>query len=283
MGALAAARLGPVFFFPPAHACFQTSYAPDQMQFLERNTDSHAECVLNLELAFSVAQATFGVPKLLQPSDLLRAEGPQEMAVYGYLSSLYQALHKRKTAGKPPKSAGKMRSPAFFAAASPRIKLPTSPRRGEATSPRSDSTTPTSGKRLVSGQTLLLRWCHARMAGLYPADFVRNFREGWSNGLALCAIAACYYPEAINFSALSVKTGADCHRNVALALHVLETRGGVPRLLEAEDITGHTTDPQSLMTYLSTARRILDELSAAQSPPPIVSPTVRAELGNVRE
>lgn len=277
--------------------------------------------MLNLELAFSVAHSRFGVPSVLQPHDMLGDAGPDKLAVFGYLSSLYQAMHELKPLGKPPKKSataaangGKYVSPT-----SPAKKLASmlSPRRltirrgTPSSSSHATTTTTTTTSSLpssvnknnnnvsvlprpspaapvpsivgtpsaaTSGKIALLRWCQKRAANTYPAAYIKDFRNCWQNGLALCAIAHSYFPNEVPFASLSTESEEDRLKNVNIAFEVMERCGGVPRLLDAEDVAlVKEVEPQSLMTYLSTARRVLDSDSSnpLRSPPPKVSPTSR--------
>jgi hypothetical protein len=244
--------------------------------------------MLNLELAFSVAHSRFGVPSTLLPSDMLNTKGPDKIAVFSYLSSLYSALKKQKASGKPPKMKSPPSNAKKFAsyisprrlmhrvAHSPSIAKVSSPAAGAAlplaSSPAPARFGPTAA---TSGKVALLRWCQKRVETVYPSSNLIDFRTCWQNGLALCAIAYSYFPEHVPFASLSEK---NCIDNVTLAFDVMEKLGGVPRLLDVEDVAMvRETEPQSLMTYLSTARRVLDADSSnpIRSPPPKVSPTSR--------
>lgn len=270
-----------------AFAALVHRYAPKDIPFGDLSTSTPEECMLNLELAFSVAHSRFGVPSTLMPSDMLSAKGPDKIAVFSYLSSLYTALKKEKATGKPPKvksppssSAKKLasyispRRLMHRVANSPAVKSPTQ----AAAVPTASAASPAARfgpTAATSGKVALLRWCQKRAEAVYPASAMPDFRTCWQNGLALCAIAHSYFPEHIPFSSLSEKNAV---ANVTLAFDVLEKYGGVPRLLDVEDVACvRETEPQSLMTYLSTARRVLevDASNPIRSPPPKVSPTSR--------
>ncbi len=268
-----------------AFAALIHRYAPQDIPFDELSTSTPEECMLNLELAFSVAHSRFGVPSTLLPSDMLSAKGPDKIAVFSYLSSLYTALKKQKASGKPPKAKSPPSSSAKKLASyiSPRRlmhRVVNSPAVKSPPAPAVPSTRASPGARFgptaaTSGKVALLRWCQKRAEAVYPASSLIDFRTCWQNGLALCAIAHSYFPQHVPFSTLSEKNSV---ANVTLAFDVLERYGGVPRLLDVEDVAlVRETEPQSLMTYLSTARRVLevDSSNPIRSPPPQVSPTSR--------
>ena len=270
-------------------------YAPNDIPFGDLTSSSREECMLNLELAFSVAHSRFSVPSTLLPSAMLAPGGPDKIAVFAYLSSLYEALHHRKATGKPPRTPSKSPSSSakkFASYISPRRLMhrvamaatggntPSSSSNvaSSAPSPSPSSRSHFGPTAASSGKVALLRWCQKRCAEHVPAHQLPDFRNCWKNGLALCALAHSYFPHDVPMQGLSGETEDQAVRNVRLAFEVLERRGGVPRLLDVEDLAlVKEVEPQSLMTYLSTARRILDSDSSnpLRSPPPQVSPTSR--------
>ncbi|EDO41561.1 predicted protein, partial [Nematostella vectensis] len=46
--------------------------------------------------AFRVAEQHFGVPKLLDPCDVVNTKDPDEISIMTYVSSLYRCLKDRK-------------------------------------------------------------------------------------------------------------------------------------------------------------------------------------------
>lgn len=67
----------------------------------------------------------------------------------------------------------------------------------------------------------LLLWCKANTVG-YAGVSVTNFHTSWRDGLALCALINKFYPEILQFDALSKDNPLE---NLELAFSIAATLG----------------------------------------------------------
>jgi hypothetical protein len=228
---------------------------------------SAARPLVNWELGLAVAWKQYEL-KRLQAEDFRN-----DTALSAYLVELYHALLPRKPTGKPPAAPTSARKPLFRKSKSPSSAGGVA--KQAALSPRVTSPARTPASRANTGRAHLLRWCQKRAAGVVPPDHISDFKNCWKSGVALCAIAHSFFPGEIDVSRLSTASKEDFKRNLTVAMEVLLRCGNVPILMDTDDIVDvDVVDEQSLMTYLSTIRRVLDS-SEARSPPPVVSPTTR--------
>ncbi|XP_032238825.2 MICAL-like protein 1 [Nematostella vectensis] len=73
-------------------------FRPELIDFESLSKDNALE---NNELAFRVAEQHFGVPRLLDPCDVVNTKDPDEISIMTYVSSLYRCLKDRKPVPRP--------------------------------------------------------------------------------------------------------------------------------------------------------------------------------------
>ncbi|KAK4688455.1 hypothetical protein P7C73_g1661, partial [Tremellales sp. Uapishka_1] len=100
----------------------------------------------------------------------------------------------------------------------------------------------------LSARDGLLLWCQRKTAP-YPEVQVVNFKQSFSDGLALCALIHRHRPELLDWNSLDK---SDRRGNTALAFKVAEESLGIPRLLEVADLCDvEVPDERSVMTYVA--------------------------------
>jgi len=130
----------------------------------------------------------------------------------------------------------------------------------------------------LSGTSALLKWLQKRIAPNRPR--VVGWKTGWNDGLVFCALAEFFFPKDVVWDSLST----DCSRegkqaNCEIAFMAFE-KGGVPRLLEPEDlIDAEVAEPRSLQTYISEIRKRLDpHPDDSPAPSPVITTRKRPDL-----
>ena len=101
----------------------------------------------------------------------------------------------------------------------------------------------------ANAKEALLLWCQKKTAG-YRGVKVTNFTNTWQDGLAFAALIHKHRPDLIDFDALSA---ANAEENLEIAFEVGERDLGIPRLLDAKQMSdvSQRPDEKSVMTYLS--------------------------------
>jgi hypothetical protein len=107
----------------------------------------------------------------------------------------------------------------------------------------------------------MMDWCHYRTSGYKNVD-ISDFSGSWSDGLAFCALAHSFFPDAFSFDELDP---TDVRGNFQLAFDTLEQQGEVYPLLEADDMVtaGSNPDWKCIYTYVNS---IYAQLSAPSKP-----------------
>lgn len=102
----------------------------------------------------------------------------------------------------------------------------------------------------ASKKAALLSWAQAKTRG-YEHVEIKNFSKSWANGMAFCALAHKYFPEAIDYSAL---IPADKRKNLQIAFDVAEKHADAWPLLDVEDmmLMGDKPDPKCIFTYVTS-------------------------------
>jgi len=104
-----------------------------------------------------------------------------------------------------------------------------------------------SGNNEANAKLQLLRWVQSRI----PQYAIKNFTTDWRDGRAICAL--------VNSFDRTVCTGHEImnpHEAVYNARQGIDaaTVMGVPRIVEAEEMTSNNNDEHAMMTYLSCFR-----------------------------
>lgn len=115
----------------------------------------------------------------------------------------------------------------------------------------------TGGAHSIPGQAALLLWANKTMQRS-PDDRLRssvaNFTNAWSDGRALCSLAAGVAPQCCEELLGNGFDDEACRvKSIAVAMQCLERERGVPQLMDAEDWL--TPDRNSIMTYVSEVRK----------------------------
>ncbi len=106
----------------------------------------------------------------------------------------------------------------------------------------------TDNQETKSAKDALLLWCQMKTAGYHNVN-IRNFTTSWRDGLAFNAIIHKHCPELIAYDKLSK---SNAMYNLNNAFNVAESKLGVTKLLDAEDIYVDQPDEKSIITYVVT-------------------------------
>ncbi|KAF5403128.1 hypothetical protein PHET_03405 [Paragonimus heterotremus] len=101
-----------------------------------------------------------------------------------------------------------------------------------------------------SGRQALLTWVD-QSVGSSSADLnikVRDFGPSWRDGRAFYTLINRIHPNAIDLETTKDKTN---RQKLEYAFQVAETKLGIPRLLDAEDVDVDKPDERSIMTYVA--------------------------------
>ncbi|KAG5282669.1 hypothetical protein AALO_G00058550 [Alosa alosa] len=106
----------------------------------------------------------------------------------------------------------------------------------------------------------LLKWCQRNTSG-YKRVKVKDMKESWRSGLALCALIHRFRPELMNFSSLDESNAA---YNNQLAFDVLQRELGIAPIMSGADMASCVQiDQLSMMLYLSQVHSAFSK----QAPP----------------
>jgi len=106
----------------------------------------------------------------------------------------------------------------------------------------------TENQETKSAKDALLLWCQMKTAGYHNVN-IRNFTTSWRDGLAFNAIIHKHRADLIQYEKLSRSTAM---YNLNNAFNVAESKLGLTKLLDAEDIFVEQPDEKSIITYVVT-------------------------------
>lgn len=110
----------------------------------------------------------------------------------------------------------------------------------------------------ISEKEIMKQWCNDLLQA-YPSVVVKDFKRGWTDGTTLCYLCNAVAPESIHIEKIEALQPVE---RLGLAMDTLETKVGVEKILDPEDII-EAYDDKMVLTYVSLIRTRYEERKAA--------------------
>ena len=118
-----------------------------------------------------------------------------------------------------------------------------------------------SGGRKLTAKQRLLEWTKV-IVNAYPGVEVTNWRNGFNDGLALCALVHFHAPRELDYYALDK---SDVKANLALVFELLKRRWGIPQLVDPEELQSGRADEDTIVALIATCKRELKTVPEPES------------------
>ncbi|XP_069771897.1 uncharacterized protein [Narcine bancroftii] len=114
----------------------------------------------------------------------------------------------------------------------------------------------------TSAKQALLQWAQDKAREM-PIN-IQDFGGSWRNGLAFAAVINALQPGLLDTTLFQHRPDS---QNLEMVFSIADTKLGIPRILETQDLTIENPDEKSVITYVSLFLKYSRELSADEHDP----------------